>query len=132
MIMFYLHILKLKLTTFTDWAGKMHPRFALPPQFISQMFFANITAVPVSSSTLPSFSSTNCPPRLHFDPDLAPYMTTSAVTTAITTATTIPAVTTSITAADTMNTIADITAAKCIVQDNEKRLADDQRTPVIS
>ncbi|VDK77702.1 unnamed protein product [Litomosoides sigmodontis] len=119
------------------WAGKMHPRFPLPPQFISQMFFANITAVPVSSSTLPSSSSTTCPPRLHFDHDLTPYMTTVVATTTtntntttvtITTATTTPTVTESITVANAI----DITEVKCIAQENEKRLADDQRTPITS
>uniref|UniRef100_A0A0R3RKC5 T-box domain-containing protein n=1 Tax=Elaeophora elaphi TaxID=1147741 RepID=A0A0R3RKC5_9BILA len=108
------------------WAGKMHSRFALPPQFISQMFFANITAVPVTPSTLPSSSSTACSPRLHFDRDLIPYITTTPITTTTTTITATTAITNSTT------TSTSITTTKSIIQDIEKRLGDDRRTPIIS
>ncbi|VDO61573.1 unnamed protein product [Onchocerca flexuosa] len=105
----------------------MHSRFPLPPQFISQMFFANITAVPVSSPALPSSSSTtNYPPRLHFDRDLIPYIGSN--TTAITTTT---AAITPITT-KTTTTTATTTTKKSIIIGNEKRLTDDRRTPLIS
>ncbi|MCP9262187.1 T-box protein H15 [Dirofilaria immitis] len=96
------------------WADKMHSRFAIPSQFISQMFFANITALPVSPSNLASSSATTSPPHLHFDRDLIPYSTTSTTAMTATTAT--------ITATTTTTTI---------IANNNKRLTDDRQTPLI-
>lgn len=118
----------MKLIISTDWAGKVHSRYALPPQFISQMFFANITAVPVppvSPSTLPSSSSTTCSPRLHFDRDLIPYIVNTTTTTTTTTIT--PTI-----AATTIPTNTGIAITKSVIQDSEKRLAADRRAPIIS
>ncbi|EJW80623.1 hypothetical protein WUBG_08467 [Wuchereria bancrofti] len=119
------------------WAEKIHSRFALPPQFISQMFFANITAIPVSSSTLPASSPSSsaaaatCPLRLNFDRDLMPYnITTTTTATATTTISTINTTTTTITNTNPNNS-ATITNVTATVQDNLKRLTDDRRTSLI-
>lgn len=40
---------------FSDWASKMHARFALPPNVLSQMFMPNLN-VPVTCIANPSTS----------------------------------------------------------------------------
>ncbi|EFO12722.1 hypothetical protein LOAG_15811 [Loa loa] len=114
----------------------MHSRFTLPPHFISQMFFANITTVPASSSTLPSSSSSSItsPSRLNFDHDLIPYTNNNINTNAITITTTTAIATTTTTTTTTTNatTITDITTTKSMIQDNGQRLANDRRTSFIS
>lgn len=112
-----------EILTLADWGNKIHSRFPFPPQFISQMFFANITTVPISPTTLPSASSptsttvspTTRPPCLNFDGNLIPYITSTTATTTTATA-----------------TVSGITSAKSMIRTNENILSDDRRTSLIS
>uniref|UniRef100_A0A915Q300 T-box domain-containing protein n=1 Tax=Setaria digitata TaxID=48799 RepID=A0A915Q300_9BILA len=116
------------------WAGKMHARYALPPQVISQMFFANITAVPVTTPILPSSSSTTCPPsRLDFDHDLTPYVTTITATNNNNDNRNNNNSSNNNTVTNVANTLIT-TPTKSFIHDNsDKRLTGDRRqTPLIS